>query len=57
MDDYYGVFLLWPLALCIAWAIFILSFIVVEPAVARVLRVIAFIGAVIAVIFTIPGIT
>ena len=55
MDDY-GVFLLWPLALCIAWAVFILSFIIGEPAAAQVLRLIAFICAVIAVIFTIPGI-
>jgi len=55
MDDY-GVFLLWPLALCVGWAILILSFIIPEPAAAQVLRVIAFICMVIAAIFTIPGI-
>jgi hypothetical protein len=51
------LFSLWPLALAIGWALFILSFLLPEPAAVTALRVLAFIAMVIAAVFAIPGIT
>jgi hypothetical protein len=50
------MFSLWPLALTVGWILFVLSFLLPEPAAAMVLRVLALIALVIAAVFTIPGI-
>ena len=56
MDDYYGVSLLWPLALAVGLALLTLSMFLPEPAAAKVLQVIAFIAFVLAAVFSLPGI-
>ena len=57
MDDPYSVFLLWPLFLASGWAIFVLSFIIPEPAGVMALRVLSFILLITAAVSAIPGIT
>jgi len=50
------MFGLWPLFLCIAWAVFIFSFLIPEPVAVTILRVLAFALMVVAAICTMPGI-
>ena len=56
MDDYYGIYYLWPLALAIGLALLTLSLFLPEPAAAKVLQVIAFIAFILAAVFALPGI-
>lgn len=46
----------WPLSLCVGWAVFVLSFVLPDPTVVTVLRVLAFVLIVLAAVFAIPGI-
>ena len=46
----------WPLTLCVGWAVFVLSFVLPDPTVVMVLRVLAFVLIVLAAVFAIPGI-
>lgn len=50
------LFSLWPLTLAVGWGLFILSFLLPEPAAVTALRVLAFIAMVLAAVFAIPGI-
>lgn len=50
------LFSLWPLTLCVGWAVFALSFVLPDPTVVMVLRVVAFVLMVLAAVFAIPGI-
>jgi hypothetical protein len=52
----YDMNYLWPLSIAIGLAVFTLSFVLPEPAVALVLRVVAVVLFVLAAIFSIPGI-
>lgn len=52
-DFMYG---LWPLFLCLGWAVFIFSFLIPEPVAVTILRVSAFALMIVAAICSIPGI-
>jgi hypothetical protein len=50
------MFGLWPLFLCIGWAVFIFSFLIPEPIAVTIMRVAAFALMIVAAICAIPGI-
>lgn len=52
----YDLYYIWPLAVAIGLAVFALSFVLPEPAIATALRVLAVVAFAIAAIFAIPGI-
>lgn len=55
--DIDALYLLWPLALAISWAIFTLSFVITERVPVMVLRIIAIVGFVLTAIFVAFGIS
>jgi NADH:ubiquinone oxidoreductase subunit 6 (subunit J) len=50
------LYLFWPFVLAVSWAIFALSFVIVEQAPVMVLRVLAIVGFCIAAIFVLLGV-